>query len=92
MKVLMSIFLLSLSFVSLAEKVKVYVPGMTCQMCVKAMQKSFGNVVKDKKADIVVDLDKDFVVIDTVSVISDEEIKKRVKSAGYKAKKIERLN
>lgn len=90
MRMLILTLLLS-SSVAMAEKIKVHVPGMVCQMCVHGMQKQFKSAVKNAEKDVQVDLDTKIVTVNTVGVLSDEDIKERVKNAGYNAEKIERL-
>lgn len=88
-KILLALLLISVS--SIAEEIKVHVPGMVCQMCVQGMQKQFGSAVKNVEKDIIVDLDTKIVTVKTKSKLSDEEIKKRVQNAGYNAEKIIRV-
>lgn len=71
-----------------AQKVVVDVPGMVCQMCVFGMKKNFKSAVNDAEKDVVVDLEKKTVTLNLKQKITDEEIKNRVKDAGYEAKKI----
>jgi copper chaperone CopZ len=68
--------------------VVVEVPGMVCQMCVYGMKKHFKSAVKDSEKDIIVDLEKKTVLVKLSKTISDDDIKKRVKDAGYEAGKI----
>ena len=72
-------------------KVRVDVPGMVCQMCVFGMKKNFSTAVTDKENDIVVDLENKTVTVNLKEKITEEEIKKRVVDAGYKAKSIKWL-
>jgi len=76
-----------------AETIKVKVPDMSCQVCVKAMKKHFKNAVEDPSKNIRVDLVNKFVTVDIKKDFSltNKEIKERVKNAGYKAHNIERL-
>ena len=73
---------------SFAEKVLVDVPGMVCQMCVQGMKKNFKSAVNDPEKDVIVDLNKKTVLLNLKAKISNDEIEKRVKDAGYNAKKI----
>jgi copper chaperone CopZ len=73
-------------------KVKVLVPDMSCQMCVHAMKKNFKSAVDNVKKDVQVDLDSKIVTLNLKEKISDEDIQKRVKKAGYKATKISWLD
>ncbi len=86
----MLMFLMSSAF---AEKIKVLVPGMTCQMCVLSMKKNFGNAVENPKTDILVNLENKTVLVTTKKDVklTDKEIMARVVEAGYEAKKIIRL-
>ena len=99
MRILVSILFLTLSFFTFAEEAKmktyqvsVKVPGMVCQMCVQGMRKNFKTVVKDMEKDITVDLDKKIVRLNLIKKIDNKEIEKRVKDAGYNAKKITWVN
>ncbi len=64
---------------------------MVCQMCVQGMKSQFKSAVKDTQKDVLVDLDKKIVTVNTIKPMSDKEIEKRVKDAGYNAKAITRL-
>lgn len=86
MKVL--IFTLFLSFSLQAKEVLVDVPGMVCQMCVYGMKKHFKTAVNNPDKDIIVDLDKKTVRVNLNTEITNENIKERVKKAGYEAGKI----
>lgn len=88
MKALILFLIMSISF---AETVKVNVPGMVCQMCVYGMKKNFKNAVNNPEKDIKVDLDKKIVTVNLSKKLSDEEILKRVKDAGYNAQTITRM-
>lgn len=91
MKKIIYTFILVLLAGSLsATKVVVDVPGMVCQMCVQGMRKGFKDVVKDARKDVQVDLENKKVSLVLSKPISDQEIKKRVKEAGYNAMKITR--
>ncbi len=83
---ILSLFTINLVFAG--YKVKVDVPGMVCQMCVQGMKKNFKSAVVDPDKDVIVDLDKKTVTVDLKEKISEEEIKKRVKDAGYNAIKM----
>ena len=61
----LAIVLFLTSFSTLAEKIKVHVPGMVCQMCVQGMQKQFKSAVKDAQKDVQVDLDTKVVSVST---------------------------
>lgn len=87
MKGLLLALLLVPSF-AFAEKVVVKVPGMVCQMCVQGMKKNFKSAVVNPDKDVVVDLDKKTVTVDLKNKISDDEIKERVRNAGYNAEEI----
>jgi copper chaperone CopZ len=80
-----------LNFSTLAETVKIHVPGMVCQMCVQGMQKQFKSVVKDAEKDVLVELDTKVVTVTTIAPITDKDIKERVNNAGYNAEKITRI-
>ena len=83
---IVSLFAINLAFPS--EKIKVEVPGMVCQMCVQGMRKNFKSAVENPDKDVIVDLDKKTVTVTLKKEISEDEIKQRVKDAGYNAKKI----
>lgn len=80
--------LMILPVLAFAKTIKVEVPGMVCQMCVQGMKKNFSEVVKDAKDDVQVDLEAKIVTVNLSKEISEDEIKERVKNAGYNAKKI----
>lgn len=87
MKYLVFLYLI-ISFAFSGAKIKVEVPGMVCQMCVQGMRKNFKSAVENPEKDVIVDLDKKTVTVNLKKEISEEEIKQRVKDAGYNAKKI----
>ena len=57
-------------------------------MCVFGMKKNFSEVVGDKDNDVIVDLEKKTVTVNLKEKITEEEIKRRVNDAGYKAEVI----
>ena len=71
-----------------ASSVLIKVPGMVCQMCVQGMQKGFQHVVFNARKDVKVDLEKKTVLLNLNKKISDKEIKKIVKDAGYNVSNI----
>lgn len=71
-----------------AKTVEIEVPDMVCQMCVQSMKKNFLEVVKDANDDVNVNLETKIVTVNLSQEISEEEINKRVKNAGYKVQKI----
>ena len=71
-----------------AHTIVVEVTGMVCQMCVQGMNKNFKSAVVNADKDVLVDLDKKTVTVNLKKKISEDEIKERVKDAGYNAKKI----
>jgi copper chaperone CopZ len=87
MKKLLLLLIMIPSF-AFANKIVVEVPGMVCQMCVQGMQKNFSSAVDNPQKDVVVDLDAKTVTVKLNKKISDQEIKKRVRDAGYNAKNI----
>jgi copper chaperone CopZ len=87
MKALLLLILL-LPLQVFAQKIVVDVPGMVCQMCVQGMKKNFKTAVVNADKDVIVDLDKKTVTVNLKKKISEDEIKERVKDAGYNAKKI----
>jgi len=91
MKKLMLTLLCLLASISVAEEIRVHVPGMVCQMCVQGMQKQFKSAVENVEKDIAVDLDTKMVTVKTKKKLTDEDIKKRVQNAGYNAEKIIRV-
>lgn len=82
------IFLLLFSFYSFSQTVVIKVPGMVCQMCVQGMKKNFKSAVEDMDKDVTVSLDDKTVKVKLKKKISDEEIKQRVRDAGYNAQSI----
>ena len=88
MKYLLFSFLIFSSVGFSQVRVQVDVPGMVCQMCVFGMKKNFSEVVGDKDNDVIVDLEKKTVTVNLKEKITEEEIKRRVNDAGYKAEVI----
>ena len=86
--IILSVFL---CWSALGEKISIQVPGMVCQMCVQGMRKVFKNDVSNPGRDVSVDLDKKLVHVNLSNTLSDSEIKKRIKNAGYNVKTITRL-
>ena len=82
------ILLLLITFSVFSQEVTVETPGIVCQMCVYGLKKHFKSVVDNPDKDIIVDLDKKFVKVNLKTKISEDDIKKRVKDAGYEAGKI----
>lgn len=79
------------SLPALAEKVTVKVPEMVCQACAMSMTKAFKDVVKDRKTDIVVNIETKTLTLNLSAVLSDEEISQRIaKSGEYTAETITR--
>ena len=91
MKAVLFSLLTLIGSLSFAKKVKIDVPGMTCVMCESKMKESFAQYVTNADKDILVDLEKDTVTLNTLKSISDAQIKEGVEKAGYKATKITRL-
>ena len=90
MKKILVFCVFTFSLMAFAERVVVSVPGMVCQMCVQGMKKAFKNAVENPNKDILVDLDTKMVTLNLKTILTDDEIKERVKGTGYNAKKIER--
>lgn len=84
MKSLVVILTIIISTSVMARKVDVKVPGMVCQVCVQGMHNQFKSAVKNPDNDIKVNLDSKIVTLNlNKDSLSDKEIKKRVKDAGY---------
>lgn len=77
-------------FSALSKEVVVSVPGMVCQMCVHGMRKAFKDAVKNANQDVHVDLASKRLRLNLSAQLSDDEIKQRVRNAGYKAQAITR--
>ena len=83
-------FLLSAS--AFAETAKVQVSGMVCAFCAQGIKKKFAENPAVESCEV--DLDKKIVEVKIKKdkKISDDEIKKIIKDAGYAAIKLERFN
>jgi copper chaperone CopZ len=70
------------------ETVTVQVQGMVCQMCVFGMRKSFEDYVDNPDKHVNVNLDNKTVILNLNKKLTDEQIKLKIKDAGYNAGKI----
>lgn len=86
------ILLFFIPFFSLAQTIQVEVPGMTCKMCVRAMQKAFKSSVEKVSRDVKVDLQKKVVTVKLKENLTDAQIRAIVGKTEYKAKAIKRIN
>ena len=73
-----------------SHQVEVSVPGMVCQMCVHGMRKVFKKDVTNPQTDVQVNLDSKILRLNLAKALSDEEIRKKIKDAGYEAVTITR--
>ena len=87
MKIFVMFLLLQTQFLW-SQTVEIKVPGMVCQMCVQGMKKNFKTVVNNPDKDVLVDLDKKKVTVHLKEKIDEENIKQRVRDAGYNAESI----
>lgn len=69
------------------KKVKIRIGGMDCASCASNIEKSLKKVAGVKEATVSLMTNKGFVECD--EKVSDEELKKAVARAGYKAVTIE---
>jgi mercuric ion binding protein len=85
----LSVFLISAS--AFAETAKVQVNGMVCAFCAQGIKKKFAENPNVESCEV--DLDKKIVEVKIKKdkTVSDEEIKKIIKDAGYAAIKLERF-
>jgi mercuric ion binding protein len=87
-----SVCLVSLLFSSTAyaEKISITVKGMVCSFCAQGIKKTFER--KNGVEKVEVDLDKKIVTISSAqgATLSDDDIKKAIKDAGYEVLTIER--
>ena len=89
-KIIGVIIILFCSTPILAQKVTIDVPGAVCQMCVQGMKKAFKDAVQNEERDIIVNLDTKKVILNLVTNLTNVEISKRIKDAGYNAQSIHR--
>jgi copper chaperone CopZ len=86
----LSVFLMAAS--AFAETAKVQVNGMVCAFCAQGIKKKFTENPNVESCEV--DLDKKIVEIKMKKdkKVSDEEIKKTIKDAGYAVMRVERFN
>ena len=90
MKMSSLFFSLLISFSSLAAKVEVDVPGMTCGMCVEAITEELKATEKAENITVDLKLKKARFTELKDKKISDAEVRMAIKKAGYEAVKIRR--
>jgi mercuric ion binding protein len=75
-----------------AETARVQVNGMVCAFCAQGIKKKFSENPNVESCEV--DLDKKIVEVKIKKdkKVSDDEIKKVIKDAGYAAIKLERFN
>ena len=71
------------------KKIKITIDGMHCSSCANNVEKSLKKVPGVKEVSVSLMLKKGSVEYDDNEKISEEEIKKAVARAGYKAVKVE---
>jgi periplasmic mercuric ion binding protein len=81
-----------LSPLAWAETAKVSVNGMVCSFCAQGIKKKFSEAKAVEKCDV--DLDKKLVQLTFKKdqKMTDEEIKKSIREAGYEVRGIERIS
>jgi mercuric ion binding protein len=86
----LSVFLMAAS--AFAETARVQVNGMVCAFCAQGIKKKFSENPNVESCEV--DLDKKIVEVKIKKdkKVSDDEIKKVIKDAGYAAIKLERFN
>lgn len=86
----LSVFLMAAS--AFAETAKVQVNGMVCAFCAQGIKKKFAENPNVESCEV--DLDKKIVEIKMKKdkKVSDDEIKKTIKDAGYAVMRVERFN
>ncbi len=70
------------------KKIKITISGMHCASCASNIERSLKKVSGVKQANVSLMTNKGFV--ETEDSVSDEELKKAVSRAGYKALNIEK--
>ena len=88
MKYFYILWFLAIPFFVSAKSVTMTIPGAVCSMCLQGMKKVFKDVVKNPETDINLDLNTKQLRVNLSTALSNQEIKKRVASAGYNAKNI----
>lgn len=90
MRIVLGLMIALFSLSSFASMIEVKVSGMVCSMCAQGIQKKF----KDESAvkGLHVDMDNKLVHLETNEGkdISDKEITKLIKEAGYNVESIQR--
>lgn len=86
----LSVFLMAAS--AFAETAKVQVNGMVCAFCAQGIKKKFAENPNVESCEVDLDKKTVEVKIKKDKKVSDEEIKKIIKDAGYAAIKLERFN
>lgn len=86
----LSVFLMAAS--AFAETAKVQVNGMVCAFCAQGIKKKFAENPNVESCEV--DLDKKIVEVKIKKdkKVSDDEIKKTIKDAGYAVMRVERFN
>ena len=79
---------LAMPFFVSAQSVTLTIPGAVCSMCLRGMKKVFKDAVKNPETDISLDLNTKKLQLNLSTALSNQEIKERVKNAGYNAKNI----
>lgn len=71
-----------------AKQVQVKVDGLSCPFCAYGLEKKLKKI--DEVENLKIDVDKGFVTFSVANgkTVSEEEIKKRVKEAGFTAREI----
>ena len=89
-KIVLILTLLLLPSTVFAEQITITVKGMVCSFCAQGLKKTFGKIDDVKKIDV--DLENKFVRLDVKdgSLLSDREIEKTIRDAGFDVLKIER--
>ena len=90
MKSLFVLVCLLTSLSALAETLNVAISGMTCGMCVSAITSELQKTNKVEKIDVSLEKNAATFTTKKNQTISDDEVKKAIKKAGYTAVKITR--
>ena len=88
MKYFYILWFLAIPFFVSAQSVTMTIPGAVCSMCLRGMQKVFKDAVKNPETDVNLDLNTKKLRLNLSVALSNQEIKKRVASAGYNAENI----
>lgn len=90
-KIVVSLIMVVIPNISLAEEIRVTVNGMVCSFCAQGIKKTFGKLPEVES--VSPDLANKLVVIVSKKdqILADEKIRELIKDSGYDVTKIERV-